>query len=121
MAALWLLFAWLVAGFVGAALTARWLRRLWKRGGSSLRTRVVAVVLAGSTIVGLLGTTVGLVKAFGAVGGESIDPSQKARILAEGISEAINCTALGVILWVPCGIALFFLTRVRHRSERKIE
>jgi hypothetical protein len=28
----------------------------------------------------------GFVKAFGAVGGESVDPSQKARTLAEGTS-----------------------------------
>ncbi|HVY32467.1 MAG TPA: hypothetical protein VHB79_38280 [Polyangiaceae bacterium] len=33
-----------------------------------------------------------MIKAFGAVGGEGVDPSQKARILAEGISEAMNCT-----------------------------
>jgi biopolymer transport protein ExbB len=46
---------------------------------------------------GLFGTIVGLIKAFGAVGGESVDPSQKARILAEGISEAMNCTAFGLL------------------------
>ena len=34
----------------------------------------------------------------GAVSGESVDPSQKARILAEGISEAMNCTAFGLIV-----------------------
>src|SRR5262249_61049016 len=47
---------------------------------------------------GLLGTTTGLIKSFGAVGGESVDPSQKARILAEGISEAMNCTAFGLMV-----------------------
>src|SRR3954465_11511446 len=47
---------------------------------------------------GLLGTIAGLIKSFGAVGGESVDPSQKARILAEGISEAMNCTAFGLIV-----------------------
>jgi biopolymer transport protein ExbB/TolQ len=48
-------------------------------------------------LCGLFGTIVGLIKAFGAVGGESVDPSQKARILAEGISEAMNCTAFGLM------------------------
>jgi biopolymer transport protein ExbB/TolQ len=33
---------------------------------------------------------------FGAVAGESVDPSQKARVLAQGISEAMNCTAFGL-------------------------
>jgi biopolymer transport protein ExbB len=47
---------------------------------------------------GLLGTITGLIKSFGAVGGDSVDPSQKARILAEGISEAMNCTAGGLIV-----------------------
>ena len=46
---------------------------------------------------GLFGTIVGLIKAFGAVGGPSIDPSAKARILAEGIAEAMNCTAFGLL------------------------
>src|SRR5260370_30528842 len=52
---------------------------------------------------GLLGTIAGLIKSFGAVGGESVDPSQKARILAEGISEAMNFTAfaLGVAIIAP--------------------
>src|SRR5260370_66283 len=47
---------------------------------------------------GLLGTVSGLITRFGAVSGESVDPSQKARILAEGISEAMNCTAFGLIV-----------------------
>ena len=45
---------------------------------------------------GLLGTVTGLIIAFGSVSGESIDPSQKARVLAQGISEAMNCTAFGL-------------------------
>jgi biopolymer transport protein ExbB/TolQ len=47
---------------------------------------------------GLLGTVTGLIMAFGAVSGESVDPSQKARILAQGISEAMNCTAFGLVV-----------------------
>ena len=37
-----------------------------------------------------------LIKSFGAVAGASVDPSQKATILASGISEAMNCTAFGL-------------------------
>ena len=48
-------------------------------------------------LCGLLGTIVGLIKAFSSVAGESVDPAQKARILAEGISEAMNCTAFGLV------------------------
>jgi biopolymer transport protein ExbB/TolQ len=37
----------------------------------------------------------GLLSAFGATGEASIDPSQRARILAEGISEAMSGAAVG--------------------------
>jgi len=61
------------------------------------RTGFLALFANLAMLCGLFGTIVGLIKAFGAVGGESVDPSQKARILAEGISEAMNCTAFGLI------------------------
>jgi len=48
-------------------------------------------------LCGLFGTIEGLIKSFGSVGGESVDPSQKARILANGISEAMHCTAFGLM------------------------
>jgi len=63
----------------------------------SARTQFLALFANLAMLSGLFGTIVGLIKAFGAVGGESVDPSQKARILAEGISEAMNCTAFGLI------------------------
>lgn len=61
------------------------------------RTGFLALFANLAMLSGLFGTIVGLIKAFGAVGGEAVDPSQKARILAEGISEAMNCTAFGLI------------------------
>jgi len=62
------------------------------------RTGYLALLSNLAMLSGLLGTIAGLIKSFGAVGGESFDPSQKARILAEGISEAMNCTAFGLIV-----------------------
>jgi biopolymer transport protein ExbB/TolQ len=62
------------------------------------RTGYLALLSNLAMLSGLLGTIAGLIKSFGAVGGESVDPSQKARILAEGISEAMNCTAFGLIV-----------------------
>lgn len=60
------------------------------------RTGYLALLANLAMLSGLLGTVAGLIKSFGAVGGESVDPSQKARILAMGISEAMNCTAFGL-------------------------
>src|SRR4051812_21050628 len=62
------------------------------------RTGYLALLANLSMLFGLLGTVSGLIVSFGAVSGESVDPSQKARILAEGISEAMNCTAFGLII-----------------------
>jgi biopolymer transport protein ExbB len=66
------------------------------------RTGFLAMFANLAMLCGLFGTIVGLIKAFGAVGGESVDPSQKARILAEGISEAMNCTAWGLLSAIIC-------------------
>jgi biopolymer transport protein ExbB/TolQ len=67
------------------------------------RTGYLALLANLSMLTGLLGTVYGLIVAFGAVSGESVDPSQKARILAEGISEAMHCTLFGL------GVAIFSL------------
>ena len=47
-----------------------------------------------ATLAGLLGTITGLIKAFAGVAG--VDPSMKATMLSKGISEAMNCTAVGL-------------------------
>jgi biopolymer transport protein ExbB len=68
-------------------------------------------------LCGLFGTIVGLIKAFGAVGGESVDPSQKARILAEGISEAMNCTAFGLMSAIVALMGFAFLNNKVQNLE----
>jgi len=67
------------------------------------RTGYLALLANLAMLCGLLGTVSGLIRSFGAVSGESVDPSQKARILAEGISEAMHCTLFGL------GVAIFSL------------
>ncbi len=76
------------------------------------RTGYLALLANLAMLSGLLGTVSGLIVSFGAVSGESVDPSQKARILAEGISEAMNCTAFGLI------VAIIGLVALR-RSQRQ--
>jgi biopolymer transport protein ExbB/TolQ len=44
---------------------------------------------------GLLGTVTGLIAAFGAVA--NADAASRATMLAAGISEAMNCTAFGLL------------------------
>src|SRR5512137_403191 len=62
----------------------------------SARTGFLALLANLAMLSGLLGTVTGLIRSFGAVAAKSVDPSQKATILAQGISEAMNCTAFGL-------------------------
>jgi len=84
------------------------------------RTGLLALFANLAMLCGLFGTIVGLIKAFGAVGGESVDPSQKARILAEGISEAMNCTAWGLLSAIVCLIGFAFLNTKTQGMEDDI-
>jgi biopolymer transport protein ExbB len=56
-----------------------------------------------ATLIGLLGTVLGLIRAFQAVGGA--DPAKRQEMLALGISEALHNTALGLSIAV---IAIIF-------------
>lgn len=68
-----------------------------------------------ATLIGLLGTITGLIKAFGAVA--HADPSDRSRILSAGISEAMWNTALGLGIAVLCMI--FHL--IIHGMTKKIK
>ncbi|HLV30999.1 MAG TPA: MotA/TolQ/ExbB proton channel family protein [Chitinispirillaceae bacterium] len=66
------------------------------------RTHYLSLFANISTLLGLLGTIFGLQQAFGALA--AADPSQKATVLAQGIAIAMNTTALGLIVAIPCMI-----------------
>src|SRR5436309_10723086 len=71
------------------------------------RTGYLAMLGNVATLVGLLGTILGLINSFAGVAG--VDPSMKATLLAKGISEAMNCTAFGLITAVPALLAFSIL------------
>lgn len=60
-----------------------------------------------ATLLGLLGTIIGLIKTFEAVG--AVEGSQKQLLLSAGISTAMNTTAFGLIVAIPCSLAYGFL------------
>jgi biopolymer transport protein ExbB len=68
------------------------------------RTGYLAMLGNLATLAGLLGTITGLIKSFGAVAG--LDASQKASGLSKGISEAMNCTAFGLLTGI-LGLAAY--------------
>ncbi len=63
------------------------------------RTGYLATLANISTLLGLLGTIIGLIAAFSAVA--SADPSEKASLLSQSISVAMNTTAFGLIAAIP--------------------
>lgn len=66
------------------------------------------------TLVGLLGTVVGLIMSFKAV--SFADPSQKQTLLADGISMAMHATAAALIVAIPVMVFYSFL----HSKQGKI-
>ncbi len=71
------------------------------------RTHYISLFANISTLMGLLGTIFGLQSAFDALA--TADPSQKAIVLAKGISMAMNTTAMGLIVAIPCMILFSIL------------
>ncbi|MEP7245572.1 MAG: MotA/TolQ/ExbB proton channel family protein [Gammaproteobacteria bacterium] len=63
------------------------------------RTHYLATFANLSTLLGLLGTVIGLIHAFGAVA--AVNPAEKANLLSASISVAMNCTAFGLMTAVP--------------------
>ncbi|MFW2374683.1 MAG: MotA/TolQ/ExbB proton channel family protein [Gammaproteobacteria bacterium] len=63
------------------------------------RTHYLAMFANIATLLGLLGTITGLIKAFTAVA--QVDPSLKAEILSSSISVAMNTTAFGLAVAIP--------------------
>ena len=63
------------------------------------RTGYLSTLANVATLLGLLGTIIGLIAAFTAVA--DADPAQKATLLSQSISVAMNTTAFGLISAIP--------------------
>jgi len=63
------------------------------------RTPYLGTLANIATLLGLLGTIIGLIAAFSAVA--NADPSEKASLLSQSISVAMNTTAFGLISAIP--------------------
>jgi biopolymer transport protein ExbB/TolQ len=71
------------------------------------RTPYLSMLANIATLLGLLGTISGLILSFAAAA--TVDPSEKAERLAMGISEAMNCTAYGLIVAIVALMMFAFL------------
>lgn len=71
------------------------------------RTGYIALFANVATLLGLLGTIIGLIQAFNAVA--KANPADKAELLSASISVAMNTTAFGLMVAVPLLIAHAYL------------
>jgi biopolymer transport protein ExbB len=67
-----------------------------------------------ATLIGLLGTVIGLIMSFKAV--SFADVSQKQTLLADGISLAMHSTAIGLLVAIPTMVFYSFL----HDKQSKL-
>ncbi|MFU8895634.1 MAG: MotA/TolQ/ExbB proton channel family protein [Gammaproteobacteria bacterium] len=72
------------------------------------RTAYVALASSIATLLGLLGTIMGLIQAFTAVA--NANPAEKADLLSASISVAMNTTAFGLMVAIPLLITHAILT-----------
>ena len=90
------------------------------------RTGYLALLGNVATLSGLLGTITGLIKSFAGVAGE--EAADKATMLAAGISEAMNCTAFGLLTGILAllgysalnGLTQSILDEINYNSMRAV-
>ena len=80
------------------------------------RLSYLALIANLATLLGLLGTISGLIGAFKAVA--VAEATERQAILSAGISEALNCTAFGLITAIT---AMIFHTWLSARSSNLME
>jgi biopolymer transport protein ExbB len=92
------------AGAGDEAIQARMDEQLTKEIGSyDKRTGFLSMFGNVSTLFGLLGTVTGLIMSFAGVAAAS--PVERANLLSNGIAEALNTTAFGLICAIPALVA----------------
>lgn len=80
------------------------------------RTHYLSMIANVATLLGLLGTIIGLIQSFQAV--SAADSSQKAALLSAGISVAMNTTAFGLIVAIP---SMVFHSYIQSKTNTIID
>lgn len=73
-----------------------------------------------ATLLGLLGTILGLIASFQALNSIE-DPEQQTKALTAGIAVAMNTTAFGLMVAIPCLLAHVFLSTTTKKILDEIE
>ncbi len=74
-----------------------------------------------ATLLGLLGTIIGLINAFKALESDQVAVEDRQKVLSQGISLAMNTTAFGLIVAIPCMLAHLFLSGMTKKIVDEID
>lgn len=72
-----------------------------------------------ATLLGLLGTIIGLIEAFAAL--KNATPDSRQELLSAGIALAMNTTAFGLIVAIPCLVAHLLLSGMTKKIIDEID
>jgi len=82
------------------------------------RTGWLATLGNVATLLGLMGTIYGLILAFNSVSSPGVDAAEKSRLLAAGISTAMNTTLIGLSIAIP---AVLVYTYIHNKTMEIID
>ena len=83
------------------------------------RTNSLQAIANVATLLGLLGTIIGMIKAFRSL--EKVSAEKRQEALGKAIGLAMNTTAFGLIVAIPCMLAHIFLSSVTKRIIDEID
>lgn len=83
------------------------------------RTATLSAVANIATLLGLLGTIIGLIDAFAAVA--TAPPDMKSQMLTQAISIAMNTTAFGLVVAIPLLASFVFLSGTTKKILDEID
>ncbi len=78
------------------------------------RLRMLAVFVMAAPLLGLLGTVLGMLRTFAALGEQSGDTLHR---ISMGISEALITTEVGLLIAVPGSIAIYLVRLKRNQFQ----
>ena len=83
------------------------------------RTAYLPMFANVATLLGLLGTILGLILAFKAM--DAVDPAARQARLSQGIAIAMSTTAFGLVVAIPCLLAFGWLQSMTNRILDEID
>ena len=85
----------------------------------SRRTTVISTLANVATLLGLLGTIMGLIQSFASVA-QATGP-EKSTLLSESVSVAMNTTAFGLIIAIPLLLVYVFIDNASNKAVESLQ